>query len=94
MGLGGRNQEVIESLAKTPPWFFGYDINVQETIRIVACGFVVHFVKLTSGNGVGTSTVNLIQLSLVTGLENQILCCIKMNGARNTDPALDQEINC
>ena len=61
------------ALCKTPPRFFRYNINIQETMRIIACGFnIVHFTELTSRNGIAKSTVNLMQLSLVTGLENQI----------------------
>ena len=34
-----------------------------------------------------------MQLSLVAGLVNQVLCRVETDGLRNTDPAPDQEAN-
>ena len=60
-------------------------------MRIRTRRFFVHMYELVSGNGIGENTVNLVQLGLIAGLENQVLCRVETDRAWNTHPTLNQE---
>ena len=84
---------MIESLTKAHPWFFGNHIDVQKTVRIVIRGLFVHTFELFSGYRVRKSTVYLIQLCFIAGLENQVLCRIETDRSRDTYLTLYEKTN-
>ena len=86
-----RNQKPIESFTKTHPGFLRNHIDVQKPMRIVLRGFIVHLFELLPGHSICKSTVYLIQLCFITGLENQVLWSIQTDGSWYTYPTLNQE---
>ena len=78
---------------KTHPRFLGYHISVQKPVRIRTRCLFAHLFELVSGNSIGKSTANLVQLCLITGLENQVLPRVETYRAWNTHlwPTLNQE---